>query len=64
MYATGSREELYALAHQIRANAKIVRGLIRDNQSTAEQIDDALGLNELFIAMLEDALNDHFNGRN
>lgn len=62
MYAIGSREELEALVRQLAANTKVTRALLSDGQH--EQAADMLEISDLYAAMLQQALADHFNGKN
>lgn len=62
MYALGSREELEALAQQMRYNNALLRHAV--NHESKENTLDYLEVSDLLVGMLLDSLADHFNGRN
>lgn len=61
MYATGSRQELEALIAHLADNHRIALCYLKDGNDNLEEV---LGTGLLFTHMLQDALNDHFNGKN
>lgn len=62
MYATGSREEIEALAKHIETNGLLIRRYLQDGKSdVAEELAE---INGLFCGMLLEAIKDHFNGKN
>lgn len=62
MYAIGSREELENLIRMLQANQKLLLFFIREGDT--EKALELAELDGLITAMLQDAVKDHFNGRN
>lgn len=62
MYAIGSRQELEALTRQLEANVRVTRALLDDGNGDA--VKDMLELQALYLGMLQQAITDHFNGKN